>query len=270
MFAALLATFIFALVSAVPSYLARGRRGDWHGFVQWLTKGAAVFLALLIMGYARQHMRDRVQRPESRYSVDDVKAGRVELHTFLSEARNANPIRFDRDVVKSGPAQLQQVYKSVFPDINITHVKPLTVNSSRDYFRLAAQFSGAATIEGDKQSFVAELIAFYHVGGIAVVEGWCWQSATSCVRMSERLLQANTPIQRDLSGSGTEGILPEDGKCVLRATSTPDYPATALIRECEYEAGITLTFWRRSREEVLNAMETMLLNDRERRKALGR
>lgn len=155
------AVFTFALCSAAPAYLARGRRGDWNGFVQWLTKGAAVLLALVSLGIVRQQMRDvrdGVERPETRHSLDDVKAGRVELHTFLSEVRNANPIDFDTDFVKFAPALLQQAYRSVFPDLDITDVKPPKVNSSTDYFRLFIQYSGAATVEGAKQSFDGELI----------------------------------------------------------------------------------------------------------------
>ena len=252
----LLAVFTFALCSAAPAYLARGRRGDWNGFVQWMTKGAAVLLALVSLGIVRQHMRDGVERPETRHSLDDVKAGRVELHTFLSEVRDANPIDFDTDLVKFAPALLQQAYRSVFPDLDITDVKPPKVNSSADYFRLAIQYSGAATVEGAKQSFTGELVAFYHVAGIAVIEGWCWQNATDCIRMSERLLQTETSIQRNLHASGAQGILPEGGECAVGASSTPDYPATAHV--CEYEKGITLSFGRRGREEALTHIEAMI------------
>lgn len=76
--------------------------------------------------------------------------------------------------------------------------------------------------------------------------------------MSERLLQTEIPIQRNLRASGAQGILPEGGECAVGASSTPDFPATADVHVCEYERGITLSFGRRSREEALTHIEAMI------------
>jgi hypothetical protein len=102
------------------------------------------------------------------------------------------------------------------------------------------------------------MVAFYHANGIAVLEGACFPNLTDCIRMAARLRQAESSVPQSLPLSGVQGVLPEGGECSLEVAGGPNDPAVGETHECEYGPGLTLTFTRRSHEEMLTILEGII------------
>ena len=234
------------LAVGLLALLFRGTRGDWRGFTVWCAKGLLAFAALFVIGHIRG-----IEQSESSSLVTALRSGQITIDRFVRAERAAAPGLFDQRLLRNNERALRES----FPNGDFSDVSMVNVTDGSGWMRVHMRYRGVFTLQsGAPIHSNAEIVLYYHRGGMAVITAACTADPSHCGPVEPLLANAERSLRGRFGAPDLDGVLPASAQCSVETIRRPGSQRESRVRACLYSPGIQLTLTRFDAESTIGSL----------------
>lgn len=240
------------LIPFLIAYVARGRRGDWPGFVTWFS--VSIVLMTVVSGLGRTEEFGARARTKQEIKAALAGATNHTLPEIIRLIRSQDASGFDRGFIKSVEKNL---YVGFGTGTALVNVRLLGVTDRDKAVRFEVRYEGT---DGSQQAIEGHLLHFMHAHGTTTLEAVCSPDVTDCGRAKPLLVDAEKKVLSGLASTEIAGFLP-DGECSVETVALATGRKTELAL-CRYQEGLALTLARAGATDTISSLRVALAGAR--------